>query len=174
MFNGWMVSVLLLPMVAWADIDIREYETKSSLKSPRIQKRYLDQIATEKAEESKREAELLAAEKQAEAARRIADEARPWPERLTVMRCTACHATEHYSSKRHTRIGWWLVVLRMKEVNNAVLPWDEVAQIVAYLSERYPADSEARVIEWGGLAAGLGLPFGLVFLRRRLIQGKAK
>lgn len=174
MTRWWMLFVLLLPMVAWADIDISEYETKSSLKNPRTQKRYLDQIATEKAEEERREAELLAAEKQAEAARRLADEARPWPERLTEMRCTACHIAKHYSRKRHTRMGWWLVILRMKEVNKVALAWEEAAQIVAYLSERYPADTEARVIEWGGLAAGLGLPVGLVFLRRRLKQGKAK
>lgn len=172
MTRCWMLFVLLLPMVAWADIDISEYETKSSLKNPRTQKRYLDQIATEKAEEERREAELLAAEKLAEAARRLADEARPWPERLTEMRCTACHVAEHYTQNGHTSLGWWLVVLRMKEVNKVALAWDEARLIVTYLSEQHPANPDGAVIEWGAVILGLGLPFVAVSFGRRISKGR--
>lgn len=168
MARWWVVFVLMLPMAAWADIDISEYETKSSLKNPRTQKRYLDQIATEKAEEARREADLLAAEKQAEAARRMADEARPWPERLTEMRCTACHVAGHYTQNGHTLLGWWLVVLRMKEVNKVDLDWNEATLIVAHLSNLHPATLGDAMLEWGALLLGVGLPIaGVAYSRRR-------
>jgi hypothetical protein len=171
-----MLLLLLLTMPAgrsaWADIDHSEYETKTALGNTVTQRRYLEQIAAERREEARREAERAEAARREAEARRLAEEARPWPERLTERHCTACHAATNYTLNGHTHVGWWLVVLRMKEVNKAPLSWDEAAVIVPYLAEHHPASGADRWLEWSLLASALAAPVGAGYAVRRLLGRK--
>jgi hypothetical protein len=97
----------------WADVDVSEYESRSTLSSPLEQERTRREIDQERAAEAlraAREAQRLARKRTEEDEARAA---RPYGERLLEARCTVCHAAANYETKRHTRLGWWLVVLRM-------------------------------------------------------------
>lgn len=107
-----------------------------------------------------------------EEARQREWEAKPLPYRLTYTRCTGCHTAESFETRAYSRIGWELIILRMRVLNKARLEPGERGQIAGYLAEAHPA-SMARAA--GEIIIGvilLALPFILGrwvsrFLRRR-------
>jgi hypothetical protein len=162
------VGILALATIrpAWADIDNAELQAKTALRDDKAKAEYLRRIAEEMAEEERREAQLAADAAREEEARRRAEEARPWPERLTEMRCTECHAATHYTDNGHTAAGWWVVALRMRYVNDAPLDWGQKSIIVGYLKEQYPARGIDHIIEWLLIGTALlTIPAGALFGR---------
>jgi hypothetical protein len=164
---------LVLSSPAQADIDPAELQAHTALKDRKSQATALRQIEIDKAAEAKREAEEALAAERAEAERRRADAARPWPVRLTEQRCTLCHPAVNYTRNAHALPGWWAVTLRMKYVNNAPVNWEELRVIVTHLAETQPTRGIDYVIEWALAVLLLSSPLlialaGLV--ARRLIR----
>ncbi|MCX8018121.1 MAG: hypothetical protein N2690_09525 [Rhodocyclaceae bacterium] len=153
--DGVLVLFLLFAPPAWADIDPADYQTPRALRSEAERRQLQAKLADERAAEERRQREQALAEQQrrAEAAARLA--ARPWPERLTETHCTRCHAATHYTATGHTRAVWWLVVLRMRVLNQAPLGWQDMAVITAYLAAVRPASEHDALIE---TAMVFGLP----------------
>lgn len=161
----WLVAgvLALLALGVGADVDLADYDPRAAPKDRQAQARDTRQVELDKQAEARREAALSQEAERLKAAQRRLDEARPWPVRLTEQRCTRCHAASNYRANGHTLIGWWGVAIRMKQVNGAPVSWHELTVIVPHLAEQYPAHGADRVIEWGVLAAVLGLS-GVGFL----------
>lgn len=171
----WWVFAFMLAAAgpAAADIDISEYEPPGALGSARQRAQMREGIAADI------EAERRRAEQQAERERRereagAAREARrPYAERLTEQRCTACHTARNFADVRHTWLGWRLVVARMVWLNGAPIPLQEQSVITGHLAASRPADSFTRVIEnWiplllVAIAASTPVVLGRLRARRR-------
>lgn len=119
------------------------------------------EIAVERRREAER-AEQAACERAAEQARRNAarnaDAAgKPKGERLVEAHCRRCHAPEAIARVRHTRLGWYLGVLRMRTVNGARIPRQEARLIVEHLSKTQGAAPQRAAIEYGLALLTLGL-----------------
>lgn len=149
---AWRLMLLflltcLVPRVGYADVDPADYELKTSVRSEKERKRLDAAFAVDRA----REAELQRQEEEREAIRlaeeKAAREALPASVRLLRTRCTACHAADNYMNQRHNRIGWELVVLRMRVLNEASLGAGERSVIAAQLAESYAATGRAAWVE---------------------------
>jgi hypothetical protein len=153
-----------------ADIDPSAYEARGAVASERERATLERQFVREKAAEAQRAAELAEAERRASELAAAREAARPYAERLTGRRCTVCHPATNYSARRHTGIGWTLVVKRMVYLNDAQIAADEQGVIAAYLAATYPAGSAERLVEYGLPAtAALGLG-SLFYWGRRVIR----
>lgn len=160
-------ALVLVAASAGADVDLAEYDPRAAPKDRQSQQSDARQIAIEQAAERQREAEQRQHEARLAAERRRLDEARPWPVRLTELRCTFCHAASNYAQNGHTAVGWWVVAIRMKQVNRAPVSWHELGVIVPHLAELYPARARDAMLEWGALAATLGAGAVAVLAGRR-------
>lgn len=139
---GWLVA-----QPGFADIDPADYAVKSSVSSEQERQRLQAEFKADK----KREAEQQKQEAENEARRlaveKAAWEALPYPVRLTRTRCATCHVADVYVNRRHNRIGWELVILRMQHFNAAPLDAGERSTIAAHLTETYPATGGTALIE---------------------------
>lgn len=172
-----MASSLSLSPLAQADIDPDELKAHTALKDRKAQKEALKQIEIDKSAEARREAEEALAAERAEADRRRAEEARPWPVRLTEQRCTVCHPAINYTRNAHALPGWWAVGLRMKYANKAPVDLDELRIIVPHLAEAHPATGFDHWIEWMLAALLLSSPLAVTttaHVARRWLQRRTR
>ena len=140
--------MLLVPAHGHADIDDREYEVNKAVRSAQERQRIEYEFRAAREREAVQERAEAETEARRLAAERAAWEALPFPVRLTHSRCTtSCHTEENYVGRRHNRIGWELVILRMQYLNDAELQDGERGIIAAHLAEAYPATGRAAVIE---------------------------
>lgn len=168
------VSALLgacLCRSATADIDSSAYDAGGAIRSEAQRESMRRQMDAERAAEQRREAEAAQREAELQAQREARQAARPYPERLLEARCTACHGAANFNGKRHTRFGWWLVVLRMRHMNGAYLEAGEQGVILTELARRHGPSSVEWGLEYGALAvAVVALPMlgwgGLRLVRR--------
>lgn len=161
------------PPAARADIDPEELQARSVLKDRQSQEKYRRQIEIDQAAERRRAAELALDAQRADAERRRAEAARPWPVRLTEQRCTLCHPATHYTRNGHALPGWWAVGLRMKYANEAPVSWEELQLIVTHLSELHPTSDADTRVEWllfVGVLCILPAILGAGCLTRRLVK----
>ncbi len=169
--TGWLpvLAVVLLfgPGSARADIDESAYDAGGVITDARERERIQARIAAEVEAERRREAERAESEGRAREAAAAREAARPYPERLTTQRCTACHPDTRYTAEAHTPLGWRLVVERMVRLNGAQIPRGERPVIAAYLAEAHPAGTRERVIEYGLPPIGLAAVAGLALAARR-------
>lgn len=114
------------------------------------------------------EADLQREREQAAAlAERLArvEAARSPGERLVVHYCASCHAPDFLSAERRSRLGWWLIVLRMRAWNGAPIPAEAMPALVDHFATTQRVSSARFAIEIALLAA---LPvLGLWWRRRR-------
>lgn len=151
------LALALLARSAGGDVDPGEYAAGRSLAAHRRA-----ELATQVADETRREATRRDEEARATATRAaIADaaaQARPLAERLLEQRCTRCHPADHYLMARHTPLGWHAVLTRMRWLNDAAVPWSEQRVIVRHLAEIRPADAPTAAAEYLYAAGTMGLP----------------
>lgn len=58
--------------------------------------------------------------------------------------CTACHGLARLAYQRHTLAGWWWQTQRMRWLNGAAVPDEQVAPLARELATAYPAaDAQA-------------------------------
>lgn len=88
-------------------------------------------------------------------------------QRLVDTRCGACHSAELYACTGRSRLGWELVVVRMRLVNGARLAPGERAVIVHHLTEHHGAPLARVVAEGAAAVALLGAAAGAGLWRRR-------
>lgn len=160
-------ALTLLAPAAGADVDLADYDPRATPGDRRAQASDARQVELDRVAEARRAAASLQAELRREAERRRLEEARPWPVRLTERRCTVCHAASNYRANGHTLIGWWVVAVRMRQVNGAPVSWSELTVIVSHLAEQYPARGAERLVEWGTLIALPGLITAGALIGRR-------
>lgn len=87
------------------------------------------------------------------------------------MRCTKCHPAYYYEEKRHTRLVWELVILRMQLINGAKLKRGERGIISAYMARVRPASLGQTSIELFTMISPILLI--LAFVLRYLKRAKA-
>lgn len=147
MRHGWLVAAALFAVtgISRADIDVSEYEIKKTIPSEKERSRIRQDVEAQKKAEEER-ARIQAQTEARERAERAIDR-RPYPVRLTEARCTECHTADNYLQNTHTRLGWELVVLRMRWLNGAKLGSGEHSVIVFHLSETRPATGLDAVLE---------------------------
>jgi mono/diheme cytochrome c family protein len=112
-------------------------------------------------------AELRAREQASALADRLAREeaARSPGERLVLQHCTSCHAQDFLNAERRSRLGWWLIVLRMRTWNDAPIPADAMPALVEHFATTHRVSTTRLSIEIAMLSA---LPvIGWWWLRRR-------
>lgn len=141
------VSASLVMASIRADVDVSEYDPRASVSDRKSQQRYLRQIEIDKQAEAVREAERLLEEQRAEAERRRIEEARPWPERLTVsfqcadrivgIHCRAEHVCAHNRDRLVRSHG--SIVSGQK-----IIPADYREHGTAGADEKWPAKRESR------------------------------
>lgn len=176
----WVFACMLAAAgPAAADIDISEYEPPGALESARQRAQLREGIAAD-IEAERRRAEQQAERKRLEREAAAAREARrPYAERLTEQRCTACHTARNFADVRHTWLGWRLVVARMVWLNGAPIPLQEQSVITGHLAASRPADAFTRVIENGlpvlliAIAASTPVVLGRLRARRRETRQQA-
>lgn len=165
-----LTVLLLVSASAGADIDVSEYEFKASLRDRKAREAQLRRIADDQAAEARHAAAAAAAAERQARERQQAEAARPWPERLTEQRCTSCHSAANYTRRAHTVLGWWVVALRMREINGAQAGLAELAVIVPFLAEKHPAGGLAAGLEWSLLPLSAVCLWAATWLGRRLWQ----
>jgi len=74
--------------------------------------------------------------------------------------CTTCHSLARLAYQRHTAIGWWAQVQRMRWLNGAAVPGEQVVPLARELAAAYPATDGQVLKEYVLLAllpaAGVG------------------
>jgi hypothetical protein len=163
----------LAAMPALADIDPSEYEVRSSVRSEKERRRLESDFESDRRKEGELQKQAEAEAVQKLAAEKAAWEALPYPVRLTQLRCTICHEAENYVKRRHNRVGWELVLLRMQYLNDTPLGQGERGLIAAHLTEAYPAEGAAAVVEVLQQAGVLLFPL-LLWSSWRLIRARRK
>lgn len=122
--------------------------------SPEERLREAEAQARARAEAERRAREAEQREEDARLARQQLLDARPWPVRLTELRCAGCHGEAYHRERAHGTLGWLLVLLRMEWFNGARFEPGERRVIVAHLARDASAAREAA--EFGLLAIGVG------------------
>ncbi|HEY0837158.1 MAG TPA: hypothetical protein VGE72_24820 [Azospirillum sp.] len=146
---------------AGAEMDAGQYEVREAVRSDAERAAIERQIAVERAREQARLAEEEARAREDERQRREEEERRPFPERLLAARCTACHASAYFDGKRHGRLGWQAVILRMTQLNGAELAPGERDILVTHLLDRQPPSTMRTVAEVALTAGTILFPLGL-------------
>lgn len=173
----WLAALLLLATAARAEMGSGDYELQDPTGRGSRPDILQQEIRREIEAERERERAAAAAAERARRAAEAAWLARPVEERLYLTRCAECHEIAQIAPVRHTRIGWELVTLRMRLLNDAAIPADERRQIVDWLARTQALTGTAAVIEYLlqflALGALVGLPLGLgLLLRRRHRRGR--
>jgi hypothetical protein len=150
---------------ARAELDAGDYAVGATTTSEE-RARLLEAIAAEREAEAAREEALQAAEAEARQRAAEAEARRPPEERLLEARCTKCHTLEQVSAARHTPIGWWFTVARMRWWNGAAMTGDEAAVLTAHLAQSQPARGGARLAEYGVAVLAVTVVPGAVLLHR--------
>lgn len=166
----WVPALVaaLLALPAGADIDESAYQANGAVSNERERKRLQREFAAQRAAADRQAQAESAAAQQTAAAARARDAARPYGERLTEQRCTACHPAGNYAAKRHTRLYWRLVVARMVWINEAPVAADERAVIADHLATAYPAAMDEQFAEYGLPLMTLAMLAGAARIGRRL------
>lgn len=154
--------MLLVPAHGHADIDDREYEVNKAVRSAQERQRIEHEFRAAREREAVQERAEAEAEARRLAAERAAWEALPFPVRLTHTRCTtSCHTEENYVGRRHNRIGWELVILRMQYLNDAELQDGERGVIASHLAASYPQTTVEALAEAARQLGAALLPVAL-------------
>jgi hypothetical protein len=160
------LSVVGGVLPAYAELDASDYAVGAT-PSPDERERLQRAIAAEREAEAAREEARQAAEGEARQRTAAAEARRPPEERLLEARCTKCHTLEQVSAARHTPIGWWFTVLRMRWWNGAAMTGEEAELLVAHLAQSQPARGGARLVEYALAALGVSVVPGSILLYRR-------
>jgi hypothetical protein len=148
-------GAMVFSQPAGADIDNSAYDAGGAVRDPRERTRLERQLRQDVEADRRRAA---AEAKRVEHLRQEAiaqNAARPYPERLTEQHCTLCHTAENYTAKRHTWLGWRLVVARMVWLNDAPIAFDAQGIIANHLAETYVALPDEEVAEFAAAAAAI-------------------
>lgn len=89
---------------------------------------------------------------------------------LAARHCQACHGVTRLAYERHTTLGWWWTIQRMRWVNGAAIPAKAVMPLARGLAATYPAEGADAGREYAvPVLAGLATCGGLAWLglRRR-------
>jgi hypothetical protein len=172
----WLAGAVLLSALgggaAQAEPDAADYQVERTVPAGRAREQLEADIARDVEQEARR-AQHEAAQQALQRAQADAEEARrPYPQRLLQARCTLCHSADNYLNRRHTLLGWHLVILRMRAFNRAPLALDEHAVLAAELARVRPAAGVDALVEvalgTGAVALPLAAPWWLGWrLRRR-------
>lgn len=169
-----MLGLLAAPPLA-ADLPLEELAGGERAPMPPAERaRIRAEIEKEQKAERRREEERLIHEREAAEAIAAARAALPAEVRLLERRCTSCHDAENYTGRTHTRLGWALVVWRMRLLNGAEVTREEGARIAAYLAARQPASLAVAVFEWGATAIVVTAPLAIALLVRRRLARVAR
>lgn len=164
--TGVAVMIAVLTGVAQAEMSGDDYRSESIVQSPDARRQLAEEFERERQlealEEMQREVQLRAERERHEAVERM----RPEGERLTAARCSGCHHAEVVERVRHSRIGWWLVVERMRWWHGARFETGEPARIVDYLVNVRPASRSRHTVEWALAVVVLVAPITWMILRR--------
>jgi hypothetical protein len=161
---------------AHAELDASDYAVGAT-PGPEERERLQRVIAAEREADATREEARAAAEAQARRRAAEAEALRPKVERLVEARCTKCHTLEQVAAARHTPIGWWFTVARMRWWNGAAMTGEEAELLVAHLAQSQPARGRARLAECGlAILAVAVLPCTVLLhrLRRRRQRGRTR
>lgn len=150
---------------ARAELDAGDYAVGATTTSEE-RVRLLEAIAAEREAEAAREKARQAADAEARQRAAEAEARRPREERLLEARCTQCHRLEQVAAARHTPIGWWFTVARMRWWNGAAMTGEEAALLVAHLAASQQARSGARLAEYSLAVLALIVVPGAVLLYR--------
>lgn len=165
--------ILLLAAPAVAEMQGGEYlpdKTLDSRERDALRERIEEERNREAERARQREAATLAEQaRQAEARAR-----RPLAERLFEERCGLCHAPEQLAHIRHTRLGWQMVIARMRWLNGAPLTLAEGNLLASYLAQRQGAQGVAAVLEWVGWLVATSLLFLGAWLGLRRVAGRRR
>lgn len=174
----WLLAAALLAVVglgsARAEPDASEYQVPEGASSKRERESARAQIRRDVEREALRAAEQAAQETRRTAEARLAAAARPIGERLLEQHCAQCHRPDNYLGKRHTPLGWHLVLWRMRLLNGAPLAWGEQRVIAAELVRLGSPAPSVVAYEYGAAAGALLAPLALVgwaVARRRRRRG---
>jgi hypothetical protein len=159
---------------AIADIDSSAYDAGGAIRSEAQREAMRRQMDAERAAEQRREAEAAQREAELQAQREARQAARPFPERLLEARCTACHDASNYAGKRHTVLGWHLVMLRMRYLNGAVIDAEERGLIRDQLLRQHGPTRAEWVIEFGALGLASAAAAALPWLLRRVLRRRRR
>lgn len=152
-----------------AEMSGDEYRSPTVITNPAERQHMAEQLERERAQAAEREARQAAERAAAAEAERRLMLARPPGERLLEARCSSCHRPEVVAGKRHTALGWRVVVERMRWWHGADVPRDDVAPIVAHLATTRPATGGQAVLEWAvPAAATVSMLFAATVYIRRL------
>lgn len=162
----------MLAVPAYADLDVTDYAPTAGAASAREQAQVARRIEVERKYEAERARQKAASAAKQVAAERARLDARPYPVRITELRCTRCHVADYYLARRYTWLGWSLVTLRMKYLNGAAdISEAQLVEIVAYLPTVLAAQQSDAAQEYFVAVAALCTPFAVVWgalgLRRR-------
>lgn len=58
---------------------------------------------------------------------------------LAQRNCSTCHGLAQLAYQRHTVIVWWAQIQRMRWINGAAVPGEQVAPLACELATAYPA-----------------------------------
>jgi hypothetical protein len=161
---------------ARAELDAGDYAVGGTT-APEERERLLKAIAAEREADAAREKAREAANAQARRRAAAAEALRPREERLVEALCTKCHTLEQVAAARHTPIGWWFTVARMRWWNGAAMTGEEAELLVAHLAKSQPARGGERLVEHGlAILAVAVLPCAALMhgLRRRRRGGRAR
>ncbi len=161
---------------ARAELDAGDYAVGGTT-APEERERLLKAIAAEREVDAAREKAREAAEAQARRRAAAAEALRPREDRLVESLCTKCHTLEQVAAARHTLIGWWFTVARMRWWNGAAMTGEEADLLVAHLAQSQPARGRARVAEYGLVVLAVAvLPCTALLqgLRRRRQGGRTR
>jgi hypothetical protein len=157
-----------------ADIDSSAYDAGGAIRSEAQREAMRRQMDAERAAEQRREAEAAQREAELHAQREARQAARPYAERLLEAHCTACHGTANYADKRHTVLGWHLVMLRMRYLNGAVIDAEDLGLIRDELLRQHGPTRAEWVIESGALGLALAAAAALPWLLRRMLRRRRR
>jgi hypothetical protein len=161
---------------ARAELDASDYAVGAT-RGPDERERLQRAIAAEREADAARAKAREAAEAQARRRAAAAEALRPREERLVEALCTKCHTLEQVAAARHTPIGWWFTVARMRWWNGAAMTGEEAELLVAHLAQSQPARGGDRLAEHGlAILAVAVLPCTVLLhrLRRRRQRGRTR
>lgn len=146
-----LLALLLIVSVARAEMDGDAYRGPGAPGDEAERQRVREAIEAERREDAAREAERVTrAQQEKERVARM-QARRPYPERLTEMRCGACHSPDALAHIGHSWPGWYLTITRMRVLNGASIAHEETRVLATHLARTQPANRVRALLEYASL-----------------------
>ncbi|MGQ9862027.1 MAG: hypothetical protein ACUVSD_08485 [Thiobacillaceae bacterium] len=81
--------------------------------------------------------------------------------------CTTCHGLARLAYQRHTPAGWWWLTQRMRWINGATVPDEQVVPLARELANAYPAAHAQALKEYMVLVLPIAAVLGGIACRYR-------